>query len=106
MIALQDAIKQYDDGPPAVAGVTLSVASGGCVAILGHSGSGKSTLLDLNAEGQTIVLVTHDVQLAATTAHRTIELVDGAVARDVVNSGSGAGLAAHARLTRPAGALG
>lgn len=68
----------------------------------------RRLLLDLNAEGQTIVLVTHDVQLAATTAHRTIELVDGAVARDVVNSGSGsgAGPAAHARLTRPAGAVG
>ncbi|MEV5944051.1 ABC transporter ATP-binding protein [Streptomyces sp. NPDC051994] len=66
----------------------------------------RQLLLDLNAEGQTILLVTHDVQLAATTAHRTIELVDGAVARDVVNSGSGAGLAAHARLPRPAGAVG
>ncbi|MEV8529110.1 ABC transporter ATP-binding protein [Streptomyces sp. NPDC052000] len=248
MIDVREATKKYDDGPPALAGVTLSVASGDCVAILGHSGSGKSTLLnwiagldkpssgsvtvdgtrvdqlgeagsakyrwasigmifqffnllddltvldnamvpaqpagmgkgeakrravellgslgierhvkacpqrlsggqrrrvavaralmnkpalpladeptgaldsnsvedvrqlllDLNAEGQTILLVTillvtQDVQLATTTAHRTIELVDGVVARDVVNRGSGAGLAAHARLTRPAGAVG
>jgi putative ABC transport system ATP-binding protein len=45
----------------------------------------RELLLDLNAEGQTILLVTHDVELAASTAHRTIELVDGAVARDVVN---------------------
>ena len=45
----------------------------------------RRLLLDLNGEGQTILLVTHDVELAATTAHRTIELVDGAVARDVVN---------------------
>ncbi|MEY9859468.1 putative ABC transport system ATP-binding protein [Catenulispora sp. GAS73] len=223
MIDLRDATKKYDDGPPALAGVTLSVAAGECLAVLGHSGSGKSTLLnliagldrptggsvtvngtrvdqlgeagsakyrrasigmifqffnllddltvldnilvpaqlagmgkgeakrraaellgslgidrhakayparlsggqrqrvavaralmnrpallladeptgaldshaaadvrrlllDLNAEGQTILLVTHDVELASTTAHRTIELVDGAVARDVVNT--------------------
>jgi putative ABC transport system ATP-binding protein len=70
----------------------------------------RQLLLDLNGEGQTILLVTHDVQLAASTARRTIELVDGAIARDVVNSGgnsgSAAGLAAHARLTRPAGAVG
>ena len=44
----------------------------------------RQLLLDLNREGQTIMLVTHDVQLAATTARRTIELVDGAVERDVV----------------------
>jgi putative ABC transport system ATP-binding protein len=53
----------------------------------------RRLLLDLNSEGQTILLVTHDVELAATTAHRTIELVDGAVARDVVNPGVADGAA-------------
>ncbi|MCT2591420.1 ABC transporter ATP-binding protein [Streptomyces sp. N2-109] len=37
----------------------------------------------LNADGQTIVLVTHDLALAEACATRTIELVDGVIARDV-----------------------
>jgi putative ABC transport system ATP-binding protein len=66
----------------------------------------RQLLLDLNSEGQTILLVTHDVQLAASTARRTIELVDGAVERDVINYGNGAGLAARTPPTRPTGAVG
>jgi putative ABC transport system ATP-binding protein len=61
----------------------------------------RQLLLDLNAEGQTILLVTHDVEMAESTAHRTIELVDGAVARDVVNPASPAGAAFNA----PSGAV-
>jgi putative ABC transport system ATP-binding protein len=37
-------------------------------------------LEDLNRRGQTILLVTHDEQLAEQTAHRIIRLVDGALA--------------------------
>lgn len=43
----------------------------------------RALLAELNADGQTIVLVTHDVTLAESCATRTIELVDGRIARDV-----------------------
>ncbi|MCX5389245.1 ABC transporter ATP-binding protein [Streptomyces sp. NBC_00094] len=43
----------------------------------------RELLRELNAEGQTIVLVTHDLALAEACATRTIELVDGRLARDV-----------------------
>ncbi|WP_419998722.1 ABC transporter ATP-binding protein [Streptomyces boninensis] len=43
----------------------------------------QALLRDLNADGQTIVLVTHDMALAAGCATRTVELLDGRVARDV-----------------------
>lgn len=43
----------------------------------------RQLLTDLNADGQTIVLVTHDVALAEACATRTIELRDGQVVRDV-----------------------
>ena len=49
MIELQDVSRRYDDGPPALSGVTFSVPEGEAVAILGPSGSGKSTLLNLVA---------------------------------------------------------
>jgi putative ABC transport system ATP-binding protein len=40
-------------------------------------------LLDLNASGQTLILVTHDPSLAARYAERTIRLTDGRVASDL-----------------------
>jgi putative ABC transport system ATP-binding protein len=39
-------------------------------------------LADLNRRGQTIVLVTHDEQLAQRHAHRIVTLVDGVIAAD------------------------
>ncbi|MFD5269142.1 ABC transporter ATP-binding protein [Streptomyces sp. NPDC058335] len=42
----------------------------------------RELLTGLNADGQTIVLVTHDLVLARSCATRTVELVDGRVARD------------------------
>jgi putative ABC transport system ATP-binding protein len=38
-------------------------------------------LLDLNASGQTLVLVTHDPALAARYANRVIRIVDGKIVR-------------------------
>ena len=37
-------------------------------------------LLDLNRSGQTLVLVTHNPDLAAQYAHRTIQVADGRIA--------------------------
>jgi putative ABC transport system ATP-binding protein len=41
-------------------------------------------LEDLNLRGQTIVLVTHDEQLAVARAHRIVHLVDGSITGDRV----------------------
>lgn len=40
-------------------------------------------LAEINAEGQTIVVVTHDSRLAQSCTSRTIELVDGRITADV-----------------------
>jgi putative ABC transport system ATP-binding protein len=42
----------------------------------------RHLLAELNRDGQTIVLVTHDTSLAGACATRTIELVDGRIVRD------------------------
>jgi putative ABC transport system ATP-binding protein len=42
-------------------------------------------LLDLNRAGQTLLLVTHNPELAARYASRTVQLVDGRVASETMN---------------------
>jgi putative ABC transport system ATP-binding protein len=49
VIELSDVSRRYDEGPPALDGVSLTISAGEAVAILGPSGSGKSTLLNLVA---------------------------------------------------------
>ncbi|HEX5287935.1 MAG TPA: ABC transporter ATP-binding protein [Streptosporangiaceae bacterium] len=50
LVQLSDVTKRYDhDGAAAVARVSLEVASGEALAVMGPSGSGKSTLLNLIA---------------------------------------------------------
>ncbi len=45
-------------------------------------------LLDLNSSGQTLILVTHNPDLAARYARRVIQIVDGRVASDAMSAGA------------------
>jgi putative ABC transport system ATP-binding protein len=64
-------------------------------------------LLDLNSSGQTMVLVTHNPELAARYANRTLQLLDGRLASDERSqlgggSGSGSGGGRHSHSTAAA----
>ncbi len=47
VIEFKQVVKRYENGPPALGPLDLSVFPGEAVAVLGPSGSGKSTLLNL-----------------------------------------------------------
>src|SRR5579885_459341 len=50
LVQINDVTKRYDgSGQPAVDAISLEIASGEAVAVMGPSGSGKSTLLNLIA---------------------------------------------------------
>jgi putative ABC transport system ATP-binding protein len=54
-------------------------------------------LRDLNRSGQTLVLVTHNPDLAARYASRTVHIVDGVIASDSADAGAGPRETARAR---------
>jgi putative ABC transport system ATP-binding protein len=54
-------------------------------------------LLELNAAGQTLVLVTHSPDLAARYAKRTVRLVDGRIASDTASQPANGTAAAGGR---------
>jgi putative ABC transport system ATP-binding protein len=68
MIELRDVRKSYPGGVMALDGVSLSVAAGEMLAIVGPSGSGKSTMLNLigtldRATGGTVEIAGLDVSM-------------------------------------------
>jgi putative ABC transport system ATP-binding protein len=57
-------------------------------------------LLELNQAGQTMIIVTHNPELAARYAARTIRIVDGTVAADTARAGAARAGAARAGVAR------
>jgi putative ABC transport system ATP-binding protein len=58
-------------------------------------------LMDLNAGGQTLILVTHSPDLAMRYAHRTVGFTDGRIVSDTVGGHAGASAAGRPRPPAP-----
>ena len=87
MIELRHVTKIYPGDVVALDDVDISIGKGEFVFVLGHSGAGKSTLLklllrEINKLGTTVVVVTHDVELASHFNARRITLEHGRVIED------------------------
>jgi putative ABC transport system ATP-binding protein len=61
----------------------------------------RALLAQLNADGQTVLLVTHDLTLAQSCATRTVRLVDGRIASDTSYADSDAGASGTAAGVAP-----
>ena len=75
LVQLSGVTKRYDSGAAAVDEVSLQIG-----ALDTATGEDIGQLLqELNSSGQTMVLVTHNPDLAGRYARRTVQIVDGKV---------------------------
>ncbi|MGV8839122.1 MAG: ABC transporter ATP-binding protein [Bauldia sp.] len=105
-VALRDVAFRYEDGPRVLDGITLDMAAGEHVAVVGASGAGKTTLAAVIAgihppESGTVarpdrtVVVTQDVHVFATTLRENLTLAaPEATDRDILSALDRTGVAA------------
>lgn len=101
---MREVSRRYDDGPPARTRGGCPAASGSAsrwpralmnrpAILLADEPTGaldtaagqavRRLLSEVNAEGQTIVVITHDLALARSCTNRTVRIADGRITEDV-----------------------